>query len=327
MSVLWREQTVAGTGSEMTGTGSSSGTSTSLVGGTMIALVSAATFGLSGPTAKSLLEAGWSPLAVVLLRIGGASIVLALPVAYLLRRQRRIQREGWRTVILFGVIAIAGVQLGFFNAVQTLSVGVAMLLEYLAPVMLLCWAWWRTGRRPATPSLVGAGVALAGLALVIDLTGGISIDPVGAAWGLFAAVCLACYFALSARAGDLVHPVVMAGGGCAVGALAIAVVGAVGILPLSASTGSPLYAGMHTSWLVPAAVLILVSTVAAYLTGIAAVMSLGTRVASFVGLTEVLFAVLFAWLLLAELPTTQQLLGGVLVGAGIILVRRDRSIA
>lgn len=303
-----------------------------LAGGTLIALASAATFGLSGPTAKSLLESGWSPMAVALLRIGGGAIVLLVPAAVVLWRQRRVprpgqvRRQGWGTVALYGIVAIAGVQVGYFNAVQTLTVGVAMLLEYLAPVLLLGWAWWRTGRRPATTSLVGAGVALVGLALVINLTSGISISLVGAAWGLFAAGCLACYFALSARAGDVVHPVVMAGGGSAVGALAVAAVGALGILPMTASTGVTVYAGMHTSWVLPAVVLILVSTVFAYLTGIAAVRALGTRIASFVGLTEVLFAVLFAWLLLGELPTPQQLLGGVLVGAGIILVRRDRRL-
>lgn len=303
------------------------GRSTSLARGTAVALLSAATFGLSGPIAKSLLEAGWSPLAVVMLRMGGAALLLAVPAAVILRRRGGIAREGWTTLLLFGTVAIAGVQLGYFNAVQTLSVGVAMMLEYLAPVLLLGWAWWRTGRRPPVLSLVGGGVALAGLALVINLTGGVRIDLVGAAWGLFAAVCLACYFALSARASDAVHPVVMVAGGSLVGVLAVAVVGLLGLLPVHASTGMTSVGGARTSWLVPALLLVLVPTVLAYLAGIAAVRELGTRIASFVGLTEVLFAVLWAWALLSELPTAQQLAGGVLVTAGVVLVRRDRRLA
>jgi drug/metabolite transporter (DMT)-like permease len=51
--------------------------------------------------------------------------------------------------------------------------------------------------------------------------------------------------------------------------------------------------------------------------------SLGSKLASFVGLTEVLFAVLFAWLLLGQLPTVVQLIGGVLIVAGVALVRVD----
>jgi drug/metabolite transporter (DMT)-like permease len=316
----------------------------------LLALTSAATFGVSGPIAKSLLAAGWSPLAVVLLRIGGGALTLAIPAVIVLRRQSRptspgsrplggrdaplhrrrssspLSRRGWTTMTLYGVFAIAGVQLGYFNAVQTLSVGVAMLLEYLAPVLLLGFVWWRTGSRPSLASLVGAAVALVGLVFVIDVFGGVQVDPRGMAWGLFAALCLACYFQLSARAGDELHPVVMAAGGCVVGFLAMAVVALLGLLPVHASTATTLVLGHPTSWLVPALVLILVSTAAAYLTGILGVQRLGSRVASFVGLTEVLFAVLWAWLLLSELPTVVQLFGGLLVTVGVILVRTDRRL-
>lgn len=294
--------------------------------GTALALASAATFGLSGPTAKSLLEAGWSPLAVVLLRIGGGALVLLAPTLVLLRRHG-MGAAGWRTTTAYGVVSIAGVQLGFYNAVQTLTVGVAMLVEYLAPVLLLGWTWWRTGLRPSRTCLLGAAVALLGLVLVIDLTGGLAVDPVGLLWALFAAGCLASYFALSAHAGDRVHPVVMAGAGSAVGAVALALVGVLGVLPLHVGAHRVGFAGLETSWIVPAAVVILVATVTAYLTGIAAVQRLGSRIASFVGLTEALFAVVFAWLLLRELPNPVQLLGGALIIAGVVLVRRDRTAA
>lgn len=308
-------------------TGQQNDTGTSPVaGGMLAAFASAITFGVSGPIAKSLLEAGWSPLAVVLLRIGGGALALGIPALFLLRRQVRLTRHSWSTMGLYGVFAIAGVQLGYFNAVQTLSVGVAMLLEYLAPVLLLGFMWWRTGRRPSTASLLGAAVALVGLSFVIDVFGGIQVDLKGMAWGLFAAVCLACYFQLSARAGDELHPIVMAAGGCVVGFFAMAVVALLGLLPVHASTASALLLGHQVSWLVPALLLILVSTAAAYLTGILAVQRLGSRVASFVGLTEVLFAVLWAWLLLAELPSVVQLFGGLLVTAGVILVRTDRRL-
>jgi drug/metabolite transporter (DMT)-like permease len=298
-----------------------------VAGGMAMALTSAATFGVSGPIAKSLLGAGRSPLAVVLLRIGGGALALAIPAALVLRRQSRLSRRGWTTMTLYGVFAIAGVQLGYFNAVQTLSVGVAMLLEYLASVLLLGFVWWRTGSRPSPASLVGAAVALVGLTFVIDVFGGVQVDLQGMAWGLFAALCLACYYQLSARAGDELHPVVMAAGGCVVGFVAMGVVALLGLLPVHASTAPTLVLGHPTSWLVPALVLVLVSTAAAYLTGILGVQRLGSRVASFVGLTEVLFAVLWAWLLLSELPTVVQLLGGLLVTVGVILVRTDRRLS
>ena len=72
-------------------------------------------------------------------------------------------------------------------------------------------------------------------------------------------------------------------------------------------------------------VIALVAAAFAYVTGIAAVRMLGAKVASFVALTEVLFAVLFAWLVLAELPTPVQLVGGVLIVAGLVAVRADEA--
>jgi drug/metabolite transporter (DMT)-like permease len=74
---------------------------------------------------------------------------------------------------------------------------------------------------------------------------------------------------------------------------------------------------------VPVAGLSLLAAVFAYVVGIMAARALGSKLASFVGLTEVLFAVLFAWLLLGQLPTVIQLIGGVLIVAGVALVRID----
>jgi len=81
--------------------------------------------------------------------------------------------------------------------------------------------------------------------------------------------------------------------------------------------------GRHVSWLVPMFGLSIVAAVLAYVTGIAGVRLLGAKLSSFVGLTEVLFAVLFAWFLLGQRLEVVQLAGGLLVVAGIALVRLD----
>jgi drug/metabolite transporter (DMT)-like permease len=287
-----------------------------------VAVVSAASFGLSGPFAKALLDAGWSPSAAVLARVGGASLVLLPFVLREWRRRRPSGRTG-RMVAGYGVAAVAGTQLCYFSAVQTLTVGVALLLEYLAPVLLVGFVWARTRRPPGRRTLLGAAVSMVGLVLVLDLTGTVQVDPVGVAWGLGAAVCLSAYFALSARVDDELSPVVLAGGGLAVGTVTVALAGLVGLAPLRVTAAEVSLLGTTVSWLVPVVILIVVSTVAAYLTGIAAAARLGSRVASFVGLTEVVFAVLFAWLLLGQLPVAIQLLGGLAILAGVALVHGD----
>jgi drug/metabolite transporter (DMT)-like permease len=80
---------------------------------------------------------------------------------------------------------------------------------------------------------------------------------------------------------------------------------------------------VHTSvsWAVPVLGMSLVAAVVAYVTGIAGVRLLGARLESFVGLFEVMFAVVFAWLLLDQSLTVVQLTGGLLIVAGIVLVR------
>ena len=79
----------------------------------------------------------------------------------------------------------------------------------------------------------------------------------------------------------------------------------------------------RTSWLVPVLGLSLVAAVFAYTSGIAAARVLGAKLSSFVGLSEVLFAVLFAWLLLGQLPGAIQILGGVFIVGGVALVQVD----
>lgn len=293
--------------------------------GLVLATTSAAAFGSSGPMGKALIEAGWSAGAAVLLRLAGTAVLLAVTAAVLLRGRIRVTRGALRILVVYGVVAMAGVQLAFFNAVRTLDVGVALLLEYLAPVLLLTWTSLRTRTIPARATLIGAGLTMAGLLLVLDLGGTGRVDPVGVAWGLLAAVCLAGYFALSARQHEDLPPLLMAAGGTAVGAVVVGAAGLVGIVPLTATTADTVLAGASVSWLVPAGWVVLVSTSLAYLTGIGGVVRLGPRPASFVSLSEVLFAVVVAWLLLAELPGMLQLLGGACILTGIVIIQRTEQ--
>jgi drug/metabolite transporter (DMT)-like permease len=93
------------------------------------------------------------------------------------------------------------------------------------------------------------------------------------------------------------------------------------VLPLTATTGSVDFAGHRVSWVVPMLGLSLVAAVISYVAGIAATRRLGAKLASFIGLAEVLFAILFAWLLLGQLPVGLQFLGGAFILAGVTAVR------
>lgn len=289
--------------------------------GVLAAIASAATFASSGPVAKSLLAAGWSPAAITLVRIGGAGLVLLWPAVLACRGRWPAVRAHVPLVLVFGLLAVAGAQLSYFNAVRTLPVGVALLIEYSGTLLVVLWVWLTTRRRPALLVGLGALVSLVGLALVLDITGQSRPDVVGVLYGLGAAVGLAVYFLTASRGEGVLPGIVLAGFGMVVGAVALGALGLVRVLPMSFSANPVTLAGATVPWWVAVGELALVAAAAAYLLGTYAARRLGATVSSFVGLSEVLFAVLFAWLLLGELPHAIQLAGGLAVVAGVVAVR------
>lgn len=288
-----------------------------------MALLSAAAFSTSGSFSRVLVDAGWSSAAVVTARAVTASILLAIPALLALRGRWSVVRRNAGMIIAYGVVPVAGCQLCYVNAAQRLSVGVALLLEYLGIVLVVLWMWLRHHQRPRRLTVVGSVVAVVGLALVIDVLGGAQLDAIGVLWALGAAFGLATYFMLSAKADDALPPAVLASGGMLIGAGVLAMLGVIGALPFTAVFDSIDFVGYRTSWFVILAGLALLAGAVGFLVGISAARRLGPTLASFVGLTEVMFAVLVAWVILGELPTTIQLAGGVLIIGGIALVRID----
>ncbi|MGU3432058.1 EamA family transporter [Actinomycetes bacterium M1A6_2h] len=293
--------------------------------GLLFAALSAVAFGVSGPFAKALTQSGWSPEAAVLVRVVGGAVVL-LPFVIAARRHAfSALTRRFGSVMFYGVAAVAGAQVAFFNAIQHLSVGVALLLEYLAPVLVIVWVWITSRRRPTTGTLVGAGVALIGAAVVLDVGNGAAFDVVGVLWGLLAAVCLTVYFVVSASESDPVDPFVLTAAGLTIGGLTVGGCAALGLVSLRFSDAPVQVSGHETSWMVPAVTLAVVSAALAYILGIVGSRKLGAGTASVVALVEVVCAVVAAFLLLGESITMVQLCGGVAILGGVALVQLSSS--
>jgi drug/metabolite transporter (DMT)-like permease len=291
--------------------------------GLLFALASASSFGTSGTFATSLLAIGWTPGAAVLVRIAIAAAVLTVFVGPQLVRHRQLVRRRVGTLLVYGIAAVGGAQLCYFNAVEHLSVGVALLLEYSGTLLVVLWLWVRQGHRPR-PLTIGGGVAaIGGLALVLDVLGDVDVDAVGVLWGLGAAVGLAIYFVISARTDDAMPPMLTAWGGLVIGGLTLAVAIALGVVPFETVGGDVTLLDRRVSQAVPILGMSVLAAAFAYVAGVAGARRLGAKVASFIGLTEVLFAVLFAWVLVDESLSTIQLVGGALVVVGIALVKLD----
>src|SRR3954471_12368072 len=289
--------------------------------GLAFAVASAASFGLSGSLARGLLDTGWSAGAVVLARLAIGALVVAPVAARALRgRWSALRANAW-FILVFGAFPVAGAQFAYFSAVQRMDVGPALLIEYTAPAAVVVWLWLRHGERPGPLTVAGAGLAALGLVLVLDLLSGADLAPTGVLWALIAMGCAASYFVLAAKPRPGLPPVALAGAGLASGALVLAALGAVGILPMRATTASPVYADNALERWQPLLGLGIVTAGLAYCLGIAASRRLGSRLASFVALLEVVAGVTFAWLLLDQLPSSVQLAGGALIVAGVVIVK------
>jgi drug/metabolite transporter (DMT)-like permease len=295
--------------------------SRSVGGGLLLAVISATSFGMSGPLARGLLSIGWSPGAIVLARIGIAAVAVAPFSVVALRGRWRQLRAKTGQLLMYGVLATAGAQFCYFSAVATMDVAPALLIEYTAPATVVLWLWARRGERPSPLTLAGAGVAAVGLILVLDLFSGADLAWSGVAWSLGAMVGAATYFIISAETDDALPPVTLAGGGLLIGSLTLAILGGVGLLPMHAGLRPVTYSIGTMPWWGPLLILGLVTAAVAYVAGVAAGRRLGSRVASFVSLLEVVAAVLFAWLLVSQLPGLPQLIGGLLIIGGVVLVR------
>ena len=285
------------------------------------AMASAASFGLSGSLARGLMDVGWSSAAAVSVRILLAAVVLAPLAAMQLRGRWDLLRRNLPLVGVYGLLAVAGCQLAFFNAVERMPVGVALLIEYMSPVAVIGWLWLTRGQRPGPRTVAGALLAIAGLVLVLDLVSGTDVDGIGIIWAFGAMVGVTAYFLISAREDDGLPPVVLAAAGLTVGGAALLALGVVGVLPFAATTVDVDFGGVAVAWWLPVLGLGVVTAALAYVTGIAATRRLGSRLASFVALTEVLAALGFAWILLGQAPRPVQLLGGALVLLGVVIVK------
>ena len=296
-------------------------TSSRTATGLLLAFASATTFGMSGVLARGLIDTGWSAGAAVTVRTVIAATVLLVPGVLALRGRWHLVRANAGLITVYGIAAVAGAQLCYFYAVTYMQVSVALLLEYTAPVAVVLWLWLRHGHRPSGLTILGAAIAAGGLVLVLDVVSGADLSTVGVLWALGAMVGAATYFVISADESNGLPGISLAAGGLLVAGVVLGAAGALGLLPIRTSTDPAVYDGHAVPWWLPVLALGLVTAAFAYVTGIAAGRRLGSRLASFVALGEVLAAVVFAWLLLGELPRGIQLAGGLLVLAGVVVVK------
>ncbi|HEY9375265.1 EamA family transporter [Streptomyces sp.] len=285
-----------------------------------LALASAFAFGGSGVAAKPLIEAGLDPLHVVWLRVAGAALVM-LPVAW---RHRDLVRRKPALLVGFGLLAVAGVQAFYFASISRIPVGVALLVEYLAPALVLGWVRFVQRRQVTRAAALGVVLAVGGLACVVQVWSGLSFDFIGLLLALAAACCQVGYFVLSDQGSDESEPADPLGViayGLLIGALVLTVIARPWGMDWSLlggtadMNGSEVAAWLLLGWIV------LIATVVAYVTGVVSVRRLSPQVAGVVACLEAVIATVLAWVLLGEHLAAPQIVGGAVVLLGAFIAQ------
>lgn len=289
-----------------------------------LALGSALAFGGSGVAAKPLIEAGLDPLHVVWLRVAGAALIM-LPLAW---RHRDLVRRRPALLVGFGLLAVAGVQACYFAAISRIPVGVALLVEYLAPALVLGWVRFVQRRPVSRAAAVGVVLAVGGLACVVEVWAGLGFDAIGLLLALAAACCQVGYFVLSDQGGegdDAADPLGVIAYGLLVGTAVLTVVARPWGMDWSLLAGGAELGGTR----VPAGLLlgwiVLIATVLAYVTGVISVRRLSPQVAGVVACLEAVIATVLAWVLLGEHLSGPQIFGGVVVLVGAFIAQSQAA--
>lgn len=289
--------------------------------GLAIAFVSSWCFAFSGPMAKFLNQAGLAPLESVWLRMAGAGVLLLSVLVVARPKALRIPRGKLGFFALYALVAVAGVQSIYFIAITRLPVGIALLLEFTAPVMVVFWVRFVRKVRLPRSAFVGALTAFVGLGVVVEFWQGLRIDLLGLVLGLVAGACCAAYFLLSDSFGDEIDPL---------GLIAWGLVGAAVLLVPFAQPwnlpwevfGTSATLGGHTLPVVGAFLwMIVVATVLAYILGVTAVRRLSAAVGATVATLEVIAGAVIAWALVGETLGFFQVVGGLTVLTGALLAQ------
>src|SRR3954471_12739915 len=170
--------------------------------GYLLVVTGAAMFALGGNLARYLLDDGVTALRLSQLRSAGSLVLLALALALSRPRLMRVRRADLPQLAFLGICGLALVHATYYAAIDRLEIGVALVIQYTAPLLLLLWLRFRHGRRLA-PSLGGAvGLSIAGCALVVRAYDPGGLDALGVLYAVGAAITFAVYMVASERSGQ-----------------------------------------------------------------------------------------------------------------------------
>ena len=296
--------------------------------GVLAIVVGALLFAVNGTVAKLAMQAGLSPTRLVELRsLGSAVLLVAAALALSPRAMRLRGREVWAMAAL-GIIGVAIVQWCYLVAISRLPVGLALLIEYTAPVLVALWARFVLREQVRARMWWGLAACLVGLGMVAQVGDGVVLDAIGLLAAVAAAVSLATYYLLGERLVKQRDPLSTHAWSMTFAALFWIVLQPLWTFPTGVlGTDVPLPGALDGAspplWALVLWIIVL-GTAVPYLLFLVGIRRLGAARAGLLGMVEPVAASAAAWFVLGETMTSVQLLGGGVVLAGIALAETAR---
>jgi len=296
--------------------------------GVGVAAAAALLFGVNGTVSKLALETGVTTTRLVELRSLGAALCL-MTVALITRpRSLVVGRQELVFLVVAGIVGIGLVQWLYFVAIARLPVGIALLLEYLAPLFVALWV--RFVRREPVRSRIWAALALClvGLAVVAQVWSGLTLDGLGVLAGVGAGISLAAYYLTGEHGLNRRDPLSLAAWTFTAAAVFWPILEPPWSVDWPALQESVALPGPFDGAQVPlwslVAWIIVLGTVVPYGFVLVAIKHLGSTRTGLLGMAEPVTSGLVAWVVLSEALRPVQLLGAGVVIAGIIAAETSR---
>ena len=296
--------------------------------GYVYALLAAFLFGANGSVSKVIIQAGFSAMQLTQMRVLGAALISGLVLLIIDRKSFRLPPRQWPVVVVLGVVGVAMLQVTYALALELLPVGIALLLEYLAVLLVALVAFFVFKEKVRLRLWVAIAFVMAGLVVVAEIWAS-RLNPIGVMWGLLAAITLATYFLVGEKQLKTISPLALA--------FWTMTIAAVFWLPFSrwweldessfttlAPLGSELDSAMVPLWALLAWNVVL-GSFAPFLLSLSALKRLSATAAGIVATSEIAFAFVAAWLWLQESLSLLQVVGASIVLGGIVIAQTARS--
>jgi drug/metabolite transporter (DMT)-like permease len=285
-------------------------------------------FAVNGAVSKVILANGVSPARLAQVRSTGALVVLAVAIVLVRPRLLRIGRRELAFLAVFGIAGLAAVQLFYFLAIHRIAIGIALLLQYLAPLLVALWARYVMHEPVRRRIWVALACALFGLGVMVEVWNGLALDAAGVAFALAAAFAYATYILLAERAVARRDPFSVSLYGFLFAALFWAIVQPWWSFP----SGVPGHVtslqghldGIHAPVWALMTWMILLGTIIPFGLVVAALRDISATRAGIVAMLEPVAGTVIAYAWLGETLSTVQIFGGLVVLAGILLAQTAR---